>query len=154
MRVFLDASALVPMSVPRDHWRPLLSAEMAALHRGGVPDFVTTTWTIYEALAIAKRSGHAFAVDLWRQSRAFEAVATVSHAVEAEAVFKQNCMACHGENLEGRSEQTNLQTVGGRMTAAAIKKQIEEGGGGMPAFEGTLSEAQISALTDWLFAKK
>jgi predicted nucleic acid-binding protein len=86
MRVFLDASALVPMTVPRDQWRPRLNAEMAALHRGGVPDFVTTTWTLYEALSLAKRAGHARAVALWNLSKAFQAVATVTQAIEAEAV--------------------------------------------------------------------
>ena len=73
----------------------------------------------------------------------------------AEAVYKQNCVSCHGDNLEGRLPgNTNLQNVGSRLSRDQIYNRILNGGNGMPAFNGTLSADQINALADWLSAKK
>jgi cytochrome c551 len=49
---------------------------------------------------------------------------------------------------------TNLQHVGGRLTKEQIKRQIEEGGGSMPAFQSRLTAGQIEQLTNWLGDKK
>lgn len=73
----------------------------------------------------------------------------------AESIFKQNCVACHGDNLEGKmGGNTNLQKVGSKLSRDQIIHQIESGGNGMPGFRGNLSDQQISALADWLAAKK
>ena len=71
----------------------------------------------------------------------------------AQAVYKQNCMTCHGADLSG-GVGPNLQTVGGRLSGDQIRNRISNGGGGMPAFKGTLSDDQINALVQWLSAKK
>ncbi|WP_276356771.1 c-type cytochrome [Cohnella caldifontis] len=73
--------------------------------------------------------------------------------VDAEAVFSKNCVACHAADLHG-GVGPNLQDVGARLSAADITTRISGGGGGMPAFKGTLSDAEIQALADWLSAKK
>ena len=35
-----------------------------------------------------------------------------------------------------------------------LEKKIKEGGGGMPAFENSLSEEEINELADWLVTLK
>jgi mono/diheme cytochrome c family protein len=62
-------------------------------------------------------------------------------------------MVCHGENLEGKIGP-NLQKIGGKISADQIKKQIENGGGGMPAFGKKLKAEEVDALVSWLAAKK
>jgi cytochrome c551 len=73
----------------------------------------------------------------------------------AETIYKQNCVSCHGQNLEGvLPGNTNLQKVGGKLTRDQILTKIQNGGNGMPAFKSTLKADQIDALSDWLAAKK
>lgn len=74
-------------------------------------------------------------------------------AVNAEAVFRQNCAACHAADLHG-GVGPNLQAVGSRLSADQIAAKIAAGGGGMTAFKGVLSDADIQALANWLAAKK
>ena len=71
----------------------------------------------------------------------------------AEATYKAQCVGCHAANMSG-GVGPNLQKVGGKLTAEQISTQIHNGGGGMPAYNGTLTEDQINALTDWLASKK
>ncbi|WII36956.1 c-type cytochrome [Paenibacillus thiaminolyticus] len=73
--------------------------------------------------------------------------------VDAAAVYKQNCLVCHGANLEGQVGP-NLQKVGATRTPEEISTVIHNGGNGMTAFKGVLSEDEISALVDWLSAHK
>ncbi|MNZ86013.1 Cytochrome c-551 precursor [compost metagenome] len=71
------------------------------------------------------------------------------------AVYKANCVSCHGSELQGRvGPNTNLQKVGARMSAADITEQIEQGEGSMPAFKDRLTEEEIGALAEWLSGKK
>ncbi|MBD2867923.1 cytochrome c [Paenibacillus sp. IB182493] len=74
---------------------------------------------------------------------------------EVMAVYKANCVNCHGSELQGRIGQiTNLQKVGGRMSAEELRAQIEHGGRTMPPFEDKLTEEEIAGLAEWLSAKK
>lgn len=84
--IFLDASALVPMVVMRDQWRPSLLRVMEGLRRAGRPSFVTSNWTLYEALALCRRSSHEIALSLLTNSETQMQVATVSGRTEAEAL--------------------------------------------------------------------
>ncbi|MEK0316651.1 c-type cytochrome [Cohnella sp. 56] len=81
-----------------------------------------------------------------------EAAPAVDEAA-AMAIYKSNCLACHGDQLQGGMGPA-LDKVGAEMSADAIHKQILNGGGGMPAFKGTLTNEQIDTLTAWLAAKK
>ena len=71
----------------------------------------------------------------------------------AEATYKAQCVGCHAADMSG-GVGPNLQKIGGKLTVEQISTQIHNGGGGMPAYKGTLTEDQITALTDWLAAKK
>jgi mono/diheme cytochrome c family protein len=72
---------------------------------------------------------------------------------QAKALFKDNCMSCHGASLEG-DFGPNLKKVGSQMSKADIAAQITNGGGGMPAFGKTLEAGEIEALAVWLATKK
>jgi cytochrome c551 len=74
-------------------------------------------------------------------------------SVNAEAVYQQQCIACHAADLHG-GVGPNLQNVGSRMSADNIAAKISAGGGGMTAFKGVLTDPEIHALADWLAAKK
>lgn len=54
MRVFMDASAWVARAVTTDQWAPELQRVMNSL-RGRRLQLFTTTWTLYEALAVTRR---------------------------------------------------------------------------------------------------
>ncbi|MBP1967611.1 c-type cytochrome [Paenibacillus aceris] len=74
-------------------------------------------------------------------------------AAEAQALFKDNCMACHGASLEG-DFGPNLTKVGSRKTKDQIVQQIVKGKGDMPPFQEALKPEEIEALATWLAAKK
>jgi cytochrome c551 len=75
--------------------------------------------------------------------------------VDAQAIYKKNCVSCHGDNLEGKvGPNSNIAKVGSRLQADQIAAVIANGRGGMPSFKGRLQDAEIGALADWLAAKK
>jgi predicted nucleic acid-binding protein len=86
MKVFLDASALVPVVIPRDQWRPRTLAHLKALQALGGVQLATSNWTFYEAAAITKRAGHEPAVRLRRWIGEQASLVAVSPSAESEAV--------------------------------------------------------------------
>ncbi|QKS46585.1 cytochrome c [Paenibacillus cellulosilyticus] len=74
-------------------------------------------------------------------------------AAAAETVYKANCISCHATDLSG-GVGPNLQKVGGKLSVADITTRIDEGGGGMPAFKGTISDTDIANLAGWLGSMK
>jgi mono/diheme cytochrome c family protein len=78
---------------------------------------------------------------------------TTASNAKAEALFKANCMACHGASLEG-DYGPNLTKVGSRKTKEQIIAQITNGGENMPALGKKLDADAIETLAVWLAAKK
>lgn len=78
---------------------------------------------------------------------------TPNDAAAAEQLYKSSCLACHGDQLQGGMGPA-LTQVGADMSKEKIYKQILNGGGGMPKFEGRLSEDELITLTNWLAEKK
>lgn len=73
----------------------------------------------------------------------------------AVALYIDNCMVCHGLQLEGRMPgNANLQHVGSRLSEEEIINMILYGGNGMIAFKDRLKEDEIATLAKWLAAKK
>jgi mono/diheme cytochrome c family protein len=67
---------------------------------------------------------------------------------EGEAVFNSaGCAACHTFAPAGSSGTVgpNLNNV--NLTVAQVEQQVRNGGGGMPAFEGRLSDAEIREVS-------
>lgn len=73
-------------------------------------------------------------------------------SVDAEAVYAQNCAACHGANLEGMSGP-KLADVGARLSAEDIENVIRNGQGAMPA-NVIEDDEEITAVAAWLAEKK
>jgi len=73
--------------------------------------------------------------------------------IDAETVYKQNCLGCHAADLSG-GVGPNLQKVGGNLNQEQIHDKIANGGGGMPPFKKNLDDAEITALTEWLASHK
>lgn len=71
----------------------------------------------------------------------------------AVRLYRANCVACHGDRLQG-GVGPNLEHVGARLTEAAIARQIDKGGGPMPGYgpdqQGILTRAEIDELAAWL----
>ena len=73
-------------------------------------------------------------------------------AVDAEQVVQQNCISCHGENLEGQGNFPPLNDVGARLSEEEILGVIENGRGAMPA--GIIKGEEATAVAKWLSEKK
>lgn len=72
-------------------------------------------------------------------------------AAKAEALFKQNCAACHGDNLQG-AVGPNLQHVGARLSKEDILNILQNGKGQMPG--GLVKGEDAETLAAWLADKK
>ena len=86
MKVFFDASALVPLVYTRDQWHFSVRRHLALLGQSRQFSMVTTNWTLYEALAIVKRAGHHRVVELHGYAAKTIEVLAVEPGVEAEAL--------------------------------------------------------------------
>ncbi|GMK40833.1 hypothetical protein PCCS19_38890 [Paenibacillus sp. CCS19] len=74
-------------------------------------------------------------------------------AAAAKTVYEANCISCHAVDLAG-GMGPNLQKVGSKLSVDQITQRINEGGGGMPAFKGQLSDTDIANLAGWLGTMK
>ena len=76
--------------------------------------------------------------------------------VQAGAVlFSNNCVRCHGANLEGGKKAPALAEINKKKhwTDERITRQILNGEGKMPPFRDTLSGEQIQQLVAFLRAE-
>lgn len=75
---------------------------------------------------------------------------------EIEELYKRNnCLSCHGVGLKGRvGPETNLETVGSRLTKEQIAQQIAKGSKNMPPYEKVMRPEEIDMLAEWLSTQK
>jgi mono/diheme cytochrome c family protein len=72
---------------------------------------------------------------------------------DAEAgavVFSENCSTCHGATGHGGNGGPDLTTMPLAQTEEGAIQQVTNGGGGMPAFGGTLSEEEIENVAAYV----
>ena len=86
MKVFLDASALVPLAIERDQWFFQLRRHLRVIRQAGSPHFVATNWTYFEALSITRRASYHTVTKLKRIVDAEVEVVGVDSVIEAEAL--------------------------------------------------------------------
>ncbi|MBY6035457.1 cytochrome c [Fictibacillus nanhaiensis] len=73
-------------------------------------------------------------------------------AMDPQAIYKQNCSSCHGQNLEGNVGPA-LDKIGGTYSSEEIAEVIKNGkGSGMPA--GLVKGEEAKILVNWLAEKK
>jgi mono/diheme cytochrome c family protein len=67
-------------------------------------------------------------------------------------VFVANCGSCHTLSDAGTSGAVgpNLDTIG--LDASAVENQVRNGGGGMPPFEGQLTDEEITEVAAYVAA--
>lgn len=75
-------------------------------------------------------------------------------ASDPKAVFQSSCASCHTFAAAEASGQIGPDLDQSQATLERIAEQIRKGGGGMPAFEGQLSDAQIQALAKYVFENR
>jgi mono/diheme cytochrome c family protein len=71
-------------------------------------------------------------------------------ASKGTVVFSENCSTCHGATGEGGNGGPSLLTMPLAQTEAGTIEQVTNGGGGMPAFKGTLSEEEIENVAAYV----
>lgn len=79
---------------------------------------------------------------------------------EAPAIFASSCAVCHGPrgtppaSLVASTGVRDLQSpeLRARVTAELVERQVRNGSANkmMPAFEGTLTDAQIKSVAAWV----
>jgi mono/diheme cytochrome c family protein len=74
-------------------------------------------------------------------------------AVKAEAIYKDNCLSCHGKTLEGEFGP-NISKVGAKRSKDELIAKINNGGSRMPEFKDTLKKEEVETLALWLASKK
>lgn len=70
--------------------------------------------------------------------------------VDAEGTFVSSCGGCHELEQAGTTGTVGPSLDDLTLDPAEVEEQIRVGGGGMPAFEDSLSDAQIEALVQYL----
>ena len=75
---------------------------------------------------------------------------TTADAAAGKTVFSDNCAGCHGVDGTGGNGGPDLTAIPSAKSSAAVQKQVEDGGGGMPAFKGTLTQQQIKDVTAYV----
>ena len=71
-------------------------------------------------------------------------------AAGAKEIFTGNCGGCHTLAAAGTTATAAPNLDETQMTRAEAIEQIRNGGGGMPAFEGQLSDEQIRSLAEYI----
>jgi len=73
-----------------------------------------------------------------------------STATDPKQIFAETCGGCHTLASAGTDGKNgpNLDEV--TPTAGEVEKQVKSGGGGMPSFDGDLTAAQITAVSEFV----
>jgi mono/diheme cytochrome c family protein len=70
------------------------------------------------------------------------------------AVFKQSCGSCHTLSAAGTTGLAGPNLNNTTLSVSDIEAQVRNGGPGMPAFGGRLSDAQIKAVAAYIDATR
>lgn len=78
------------------------------------------------------------------------ALAEIGGGTDGKGIFKTNCGSCHTLADAGTSGTVGPNLDNLKPDLAAITKQVTNGGGGMPAFGGTLTPEQIKLVAKYV----
>lgn len=78
------------------------------------------------------------------------AEAPEASADDPESLFATSCGSCHVFSPAGTSGTTGPSLDDTALGVEEVARQIAEGGGGMPPFEGQLTDEQIQALAEYI----
>ncbi|CAD2070804.1 c-type cytochrome [Phocicoccus pinnipedialis] len=79
---------------------------------------------------------------------------TVADSEPGELVYKQTCVGCHGQDLDGRgSSMKDLRHIGSKLSEEDIKNVVINGRRSMPS--GLVKDdEELDALVKWLHSHK
>ena len=69
---------------------------------------------------------------------------------DGRTIFTSNCASCHTLAAAGTSGTVGPNLDQSKPSRGEAEQKIRKGGGGMPAFEGRLSDEQIQAVADYV----
>jgi cytochrome c553 len=75
-------------------------------------------------------------------------------AAAGEEIFVANCGSCHTLTAAGTSGNIGPNLDDTSFDQGAVEEQVAQGGGGMPAFEGQLSEEEIRNVAAFVVASE
>jgi mono/diheme cytochrome c family protein len=75
---------------------------------------------------------------------------TENASAEGKTVFTQNCKGCHTLKDAGATGSVGPNLDDLKPPKATVVRQVNNGGGPMPAFKGKLSDAQIDAVATYV----
>ena len=75
---------------------------------------------------------------------------TTEGGADGAAVFASNCGTCHTLAAAGSDGTTGPNLDDLMPDEETVEAQVRSGGGGMPAFEGQLSDAEIEAVATYV----
>jgi mono/diheme cytochrome c family protein len=71
-------------------------------------------------------------------------------SAEGKQVFTQNCKGCHALKDAGATGSVGPNLDDLKPPKGTVVRQVNNGGGPMPAFKGKLSDAQINAVSTYV----
>jgi mono/diheme cytochrome c family protein len=71
-------------------------------------------------------------------------------AAAGKPIFAENCSTCHGPTGEGGNGGPDLTKIASAKQMSVVVNQVTNGGGGMPAFKGTLTDQQIQDVATYV----
>jgi mono/diheme cytochrome c family protein len=75
---------------------------------------------------------------------------TQQASAQGKQIFTQNCAACHTLKDANAKGQVGPNLDDLKPDLQTVQKQVTNGGGGMPAFKGTLNQGQIQAVSQYV----
>jgi mono/diheme cytochrome c family protein len=67
-----------------------------------------------------------------------------------KAIFTSNCGSCHTLSAAGTSGNVGPNLDDLKPDKETVEDQVRSGGGGMPSFDGQLSDAQIEQVAEYV----
>jgi alcohol dehydrogenase (cytochrome c) len=74
-------------------------------------------------------------------------------ATAGQTIFASNCSTCHGTLGTGGNGGPNLKSIPSAKDLKTVIAQVTNGGGGMPAFDATLTQKQIQDVATYVTTK-
>ena len=71
-------------------------------------------------------------------------------AVDGEQIFTGNCGSCHALEAAGTQGSIGPRLDEVQPDVATVQRKVLNGGGGMPAFQGRLTQEQIDAVAAYV----
>jgi mono/diheme cytochrome c family protein len=75
---------------------------------------------------------------------------TQNASAQGKTVFTANCKGCHTLKAAGATGTVGPNLDDLTPDKATVQRQVENGGGQMPAFKGKLSDTQINAVSTYV----